>query len=853
MPAAEPLAGPLDVPAAGPLDVPATGPLDGPRTGPLDAGFRCTDGTADRRPADLAAAAPAATGPATGAPRPRRGARGGVVPARCPEAATGPGAGAGRAAGAGPADDGACPRSRGPVGVCAAGTAADEGCAASAVRRCTDTSWAPLPAAVGSGAPRPGRGAPGVVAARCTGAGAEAGAAAVVLVVAVVAAVSLPTSPGGIGTAAGTAPPPAGRGASRTPSVAPALSLTVRCTGASRPPPGAGDPEGGALRGAAVAREAGGVAPTVGEAAVADTVLVAPVAAVPEDPGVGAEVASARPLSGDGGVCRVAGPVPVPPGAGAVWGLPGAGRTGGTGVWPPPLTACRCTGVRAPAPGMPEGLPSPWDVADAERAAGAEGGVGEGVAGAVRAVAPGDTGAEAVVPPPPPVDTLVGLAPDAGAVVLGRAVAGAAPDADRCTAAGAGARLGAAARGALPEEVRPSPRGRDQPPVTRTGSPPPPSTARCSTPSAPVSAPARSPSPDAGTAASVAVTRGADGNVRRCTAVTDGPAGAVVSALRRGGTGGAGATRGPVAGAGATGVGCGAHATGTALEAAADVTDRWTAGTARCPDPGALGADPLSWTVDGATGPGALFPSRAAPGVTPVRRAAAPPPCRPADATRCTAGATGPADPTAPADPMDPAGPADSRSVARRGSVVAGRVVPRAPDGALALPTARNGTTGTDARRPAVGPGCPAAPVGPANGSDCTGRSRPDTAPAPVVPIRPPPASRALDSPSRTACERVPMNDGFCQVGSRPPNPVSATGPPSPSARWIGGSPDQAAATTGRGTSAGASGALPFPFPAPPASDSRSRPRTRSHSPTCQPSAPAEAAALVTRDAISAV
>jgi hypothetical protein len=305
------------------------------------------------------------------------------------------------------------------------------------------------------------------------------------------------------------------------------------------------------------------------------------------------------------------------------------------------------------------------------------------------------------------------------------------------------------------------------------------------------------------------------------------------------------------------------------------VTDRWTAGTARCPDRGAVGADPLSWTADGAAGPGALFPFRTASGVTPVRCSAAPPPCRPADGTRCTAGVTGPADPedpedpegpdrpeppaepadpTAPADPMDPADPADSRSVARCGSVVAGRAVPRAPDGALALPTARNGTTGSDGvRRPAAGPAWPAAPAVPANGSACTGRSRPDRAPAPVVLVRPPPARPALDSPSRTACERVPMNDGFCQVGNRPPNPASATGPPAPSARWIGGSPDQAAATTGRGGAAGASG----PFPESPASsapdDPRPRPRTRSHSPTRQPSAPAEAAALVTRDAISAV
>ncbi|MEV7976484.1 hypothetical protein [Streptomyces sp. NPDC086519] len=343
----------------------------------------------------------------------------------------------------------------------------------------------------------------------------------------------------------------------------------------------------------------------------------------------------------------------------------------------------------------------------------------------------------------------------------------------------------------------------------------------------------------------MAVTRGADGSVRRCTAVTDVLAGAVVSALRRGGTGGAGATRGPVAGAGATGVGCGAHATGTAAEAAAEaeavgVTDRWTSGIARCPALAAEGAGPSARPVDGAAGLGALFPFRTAPGVTPGRCAAAPPPCRPANGTRCTAGAAEPAEPTAPADRVDPPDLADSTDPA---------------DPAEPPPTARNGTTGTDARRAAAGPVCPAAPVGPANGSVCTGRSRPDTAPAPVAPARPPPARCALDAPSRTACERVPMNDGFCQVGNRPPNPASATGPPAPSARWIGGSPDQAAATTGRDTSAGASGPFPFPFPFPDASapGPRPRPRIRSHSPTRQPSAPAEAAARVTRDAISAV
>ncbi|WP_420713197.1 hypothetical protein, partial [Streptomyces sp. Tu 6176] len=51
------------------------------------------------------------------------------------------------------------------------------------------------------------------------------------------------------------------------------------------------------------------------------------------------------------------------------------------------------------------------------------------------------------------------------------------------------------------------------------------------------------------------------------------------------------------------------------------------------------------------------------------------------------------------------------------------------------------------------------------------------------------------------------MNDGFCQVGSRPPNPESATPPGfGPRARWIAGSPIQEGATAGRAS--GAAGAL---------------------------------------------
>ncbi|MFI6807224.1 hypothetical protein OID52_11195 [Streptomyces luteogriseus] len=45
----------------------------------------------------------------------------------------------------------------------------------------------------------------------------------------------------------------------------------------------------------------------------------------------------------------------------------------------------------------------------------------------------------------------------------------------------------------------------------------------------------------------------------------------------------------------------------------------------------------------------------------------------------------------------------------------------------------------------------------------------------------------------------MPMNDGFCHVGNRPPKPASATPDPCPgaSARRIGGSPDQEAVTAG--------------------------------------------------------
>ncbi|MET7451743.1 hypothetical protein ABZT03_07575 [Streptomyces sp. NPDC005574] len=99
------------------------------------------------------------------------------------------------------------------------------------------------------------------------------------------------------------------------------------------------------------------------------------------------------------------------------------------------------------------------------------------------------------------------------------------------------------------------------------------------------------------------------------------------------------------------------------------------------------------------------------------------------------------------------------------------------------------------------------------------------------------------------------MNDGFCQVGSRPLNRASATeARPSVMARWIGGSPDQEAATTGpppADTGVGAGAAAP-------AGDGGAavvavvvsvRLRSRSRNAIGQPSDPAR----VTRDAICCV
>ncbi|RSS86180.1 hypothetical protein EF919_37160 [Streptomyces sp. WAC02707] len=140
---------------------------------------------------------------------------------------------------------------------------------------------------------------------------------------------------------------------------------------------------------------------------------------------------------------------------------------------------------------------------------------------------------------------------------------------------------------------------------------------------------------------------------------------------------------------------------------------------------------------------------------------------------------------------------------------------------------------------------------------------------------------------SRTAGDGTPLNDGFCHVGSRPPNPESATpARRSPVARWMGGRPVQAATATGGATAPtapdpsgapeaseapvppGAPGTSPVPaVPAVPSVDGVDelavgscpevaapsvpvpRPRSRSRNPTGPPSA----APRVTRDAICSV
>ncbi|MEU1269181.1 hypothetical protein [Streptomyces sp. NPDC005799] len=64
--------------------------------------------------------------------------------------------------------------------------------------------------------------------------------------------------------------------------------------------------------------------------------------------------------------------------------------------------------------------------------------------------------------------------------------------------------------------------------------------------------------------------------------------------------------------------------------------------------------------------------------------------------------------------------------------------------------------------------------TGSARGRAPAWRSRPGTG-RPTAVRGASPARLALARPSSTAGEAVPANDGFCQVGNRPPNPASAT------------------------------------------------------------------------------
>ncbi|MEU1088608.1 hypothetical protein ABZ401_17555 [Streptomyces sp. NPDC005892] len=188
---------------------------------------------------------------------------------------------------------------------------------------------------------------------------------------------------------------------------------------------------------------------------------------------------------------------------------------------------------------------------------------------------------------------------------------------------------------------------------------------------------------------------------------------------------------------------------------------------------------------------------------------------------------------------------------------------PRADAGPPDAPGAAGRLAGS-ARSGTAGARCTVASL-PANGSAPARRSRPGTGRADTGFDAPP--STEAGRPSSTAWEAVAMNDGFCQVGSRPPNAESATpaGPPA-TARWIGGSPVQAA-TTGARKFAGS--AAP-PVRAPLSEDSAAPPegmaavpsegtaavlvgvspvrplRNLSRNPTAQPSAPAR----VTKDAI---
>ncbi|MEU6029326.1 hypothetical protein ABZ825_20325 [Streptomyces tauricus] len=193
-------------------------------------------------------------------------------------------------------------------------------------------------------------------------------------------------------------------------------------------------------------------------------------------------------------------------------------------------------------------------------------------------------------------------------------------------------------------------------------------------------------------------------------------------------------------------------------------------------------------------------------------------------------------------------------------------------------PVGRDAVTGRDARctggvSPCAWAGAGSDGSGPATGRTREGGSSPETGPADVVSaflISPPGA------PSRTAWDRVPVREGFCQVLSRPPNPESATPVRPRAARWIGGSPVQPTTAAGWASADGpapaevptaavpvtaaagtapVSGPVPEPVPAcapvgaERAADAAVPPLSRSRNPTDQPSAPPR----VTRDAICSV
>ncbi|MGW1149179.1 hypothetical protein ACWD6I_30125, partial [Streptomyces sp. NPDC002454] len=318
-------------------------------------------------------------------------------------------------------------------------------------------------------------------------------------------------------------------------------------------------------------------------------------------------------------------------------------------------------------------------------------------------------------------------------------------------------------------------------------------------------------------------------------------------------------------------------------------------GVTRTPPAGRAGA--AADALDGGTAPAA--PAERVEGVeraegagavdrgagAAARRAAPGPPAAPDRGARWTDGGAGDG-----AAPRPLGGAPDLRDAPARAPgadeadvrTPATAALPVAGAGAGAGPWASEVSAGI-ARRGATGIRCTdGAPGGVARGVADQERS-PDGANAPDN--RP-----SLAAGSSTAGDSAAVNDGFCQVGSRPPKPASATPVRgvAPVARWIGGSPVHSA-TTVRGApvvgavapspspplppvrappepdSAAVPAALPVtaseggavdggtaPLPAPPAPwpsapwPSVRRPRSRSRNPTDQPSAMPR----VTRDAI---